>query len=222
MSLSFSANASIFSGAEKPVLVASKREVIIPAKAKLKACAAVEKEVVKQRRALITRLKLNKQRKTTAENEHQVQVKRMRDEAKLAKEKIGKQIKLYKPEDVRVVQDSYNASVDSALDADEKAFSTAIKNYRTRVDSESVKISSLFKNHIKNLRKMVCDRFGAPTEGLVPEGFFTTLNESAKAFSDASVALRIARDTGNKAFRTAARNAEKTKNDSLKPLKKIK
>ena len=220
--ISFSAQASVFFDVEKPVLIANKREVVIPAKAKVKLCASVEKEVVKQRKGLITRLKLDKQKKFNAENDHQLQLKKISDEAQLAKAKADKQMKLYKPDETRPIQDNYNANVKAALEVDEKAFFTAIKNYGAKVDGESVKIGSLLKNHIKYLRKIVCDKFGNPTETLNPEGIFATLNASTQAFNNALITLRAARNTANGVFKTALRNADKTKDDALKPLKKIK
>lgn len=224
ISFGLSVQASSLFDVEKPILIAKKREVILPEAAKKKSCQDVETAVINLRKEYAATMKTENKKKSTTGNDHNLENKRGQNGAKLAQEKAKRQIKLYKPEEVKSVLDAYNANIDAALDTRGKAFSAALKNYKAISDKQLGIISRSYKNYRKIIKKIVCDESGSH-RGVISgsrEGFGSGLADARTFIAEATEKLQTARKTANSAFKTAMRDAEKAKNDALKPLKKVK
>lgn len=229
--LSFTLNSQVYAffDSEKPVLIAKQREIVIPEKAKGKgSCKEVRTELISTQKTLLGLTSLVRKNKLTAENDNQLENKKAQNEVKLAREKANRLMKLYKSEESKPTVDTYNASVDAALEAREKAFSAALKTYKAELDRQLKMISGRYVSVQKSLKKIVCTGKILDDRALARaysrgEGLVASRSEFNNAVNVALQRLRfVARAANNSVFKTGLRDAEKTRNDALKPLKKVK
>ncbi len=228
VSFSLSTKAFAFFDAEKPILVA-KREIVIPEKAKVKSlCKEVLTELLSMQKTSLGFVKTVRKAKLTAANDNELENKKAQNEVRLAKEKANKLMQLYKPEEAKPIIDAYNAGVDAALTVREKAFSAALKAYRTELDKQLGIISRQYSETQKKLKKIVCTGRRAEDTALARaysrgEGLVAGRLDFGRSINNELRMLRfVVRAANNSAYKTSLRDTEKTRDDALKPLKKIK
>lgn len=224
----FIGSVSAYYGYNNTFLIAKKREVMLPPPRIRPTCTILKTEEAKNRK-LYTEFNNKKRRDIIkVENNLKLDFKRIQTSADVAKNGMVKRTKSYKTEEVKPISDTFNASVDAALTTYKTTIDKVFSIYKTNVTKSAANAIRGIQRNYASLKRNVCS--GNPEKEKGDSGYYSGyreghgvgISEFRTIIIEAGDAFNVAKGKAYNVFKTALKNAEKTKNDSLKPLKKVK
>lgn len=210
---------------------AKKRSVVIPEIPK-RNCAVLKKEAVDNRKLYNEFNKLKISSIVKAENDVKLDLKRAGTTLLTVKKSLLTLANKYKSEEVKPVIDNFNAEVDAAMVKYNTEVDKALSKYKTLVNKLTSNILKGLQKTFANIKKkLVCsgdplkDKDDSKTAFELRGGGHGDVGRSEAASEikvEGKQSFLVAIGKAKSNFQIALRAAEKTRNDAIKLLKKVK